>query len=158
MAVCKNGRFEEHANLYLTKVPNSFMGCPIKVEAAGIDHNVIITENYTHNDGSSVYKPTGLSVEILKLICEKISLTTMFLPPSLNMEIDSIVKEVSQLEECLSGVLTGVVPFMPVLVTSSFDATVPYTHLKLKCLFLVQKLFLEPKRFRQLSRCLCGWQ
>jgi uncharacterized membrane protein len=44
------------------------------------------------------------------------------------------VKEVSDVEEDLSDVVIGTIPFMPVVVTSSFDATIPYTHVHLKIL------------------------
>jgi hypothetical protein len=47
------------------------MGCPNKVGTVGIDPFVIMTENYTQNGGSIAYRVTGLSVEILQLVCEK---------------------------------------------------------------------------------------
>jgi hypothetical protein len=50
------------------------------------------------------------------------------------MELDLYIKEISDLEDGISDVLTGTVPLMPVLVTSSFDATIPYTFVKLKML------------------------
>jgi hypothetical protein len=46
-----NGRFSENADLYPEKVPKNFMGCTIKVGTVGIDPFVIMTENYTQNDG-----------------------------------------------------------------------------------------------------------
>ena len=58
-----NGRFLENAHLYPKK---NFMGCPIKVGTIGIDPSVIMTENYTQNDGSTAYKLTGLTDEIVK--------------------------------------------------------------------------------------------
>jgi len=123
-----NGRFSENANLYPEKVPTNFMGCPIKVGTVGIDPYVIMTENYTQNDGITEYRLTGLSVDILKLTCEKLNLTTIFLEPSLNMEMDSVVKGITELDDGLFDLLTGVVPLLPLVVTSSFDATIPYTH------------------------------
>ena len=93
-----------------------------------------MTENCTQNDGSTAYKLTGLSVEILKLVCEKMNLTTVFLPPSLNIELDSTFKKMVELDEGLSDVLTGVIPLMPLVVTSSFDATIAYLLLSLKML------------------------
>jgi hypothetical protein len=95
---------------------------------------VIITENYTQNDGRISYELTGLSVEIVQLVCEKMNLTTVFLAPSLNTEIDSYIKEVSELVAGSSDVLTGLVPLLPLVVKSSFDATITYTHLKVKML------------------------
>jgi hypothetical protein len=129
-----NGGFSENAHLYPSKVPKTFMGCPINVGALGIDPYVIITENYTQNDGRISYKLTGLSVEILKFVCEKMNLTTIFFPPSLNIEFNSLVKEIADVEDDLSDVLIGVIPLIPVIVTSSFDATIPFTIVELKML------------------------
>jgi len=133
-AIEHNGRFLENAHLYPAKVPKNFMGCPIKVGTVGIDPFVTMTENYAHSVGRIPYKLTGLSVELLKLVCEEMNLTTVFLIPSLNMELDSFVKEIDELDEGLSDVLTGVIPLIPLVLTSSFDATVPYTHTKVKML------------------------
>jgi len=127
-----SGRFSENAHLYPPKVPKNFMGFPIKIDTMGIDPNVIMTENYTQNDGSTHYELTGLSVEILKLVCEKMNLKTLFLPPSLNLELDSTLKKIVKLYGSLSDVLTGIFPLLPLVVTSPFDATIPYIHLNLK--------------------------
>jgi hypothetical protein len=101
-----NGRFSENANLYPEKVQKNFMGCPIKVGIVGMDPFVIMTENFTQKDGSTAYKVTGLSLDILQLVCEKMNLTTLFLSPSLNVEMNSFVKEVTELDEGISDVLT----------------------------------------------------
>jgi len=74
------------------------MRFPIKVGALGIDPCVIMRENCTQNDGRISYKLTGLAVEILEFVCEKMNLTTIFLPPSLNLEFDLLVKEISDVE------------------------------------------------------------
>jgi hypothetical protein len=110
------------------------MGCPIKLGTLGFDPYVIMTENYTQNDGSTAYKPTGLSVEILKPVCEKMNLTLVFLAPSLNVDNESAVKSLGDLDEGLSDVLSGTVPLLLVIVTSSFDATIPFTYVNVKML------------------------
>jgi hypothetical protein len=129
-----NGRFLENANLFPAKVPKIFMVCPIKVGTVGIDPFVIMTENYTENDGSIAYKLTGLTVDVIKLVCEKMNLTAIFLTPSLNMELDSGIEKLAELEEGISDVLTGMVPLLPLVVTSSFDAIIPYIHANVKIL------------------------
>jgi len=48
-----NVTFSHNADFYPAKVQNNFMGCPIKVGTLGIDPYVIMTENFTQNDGSS---------------------------------------------------------------------------------------------------------
>jgi hypothetical protein len=132
------------------------MGCPINVGKVGIDPFVIMTENYTQNDGGIGYKLTGLSAEILQLVCEKMNLTTVFLAPSINLEMDSYVKENSELDEGLSDVLTGVVPLLPLVVTSSFDATIPYTHVNVKMLVPCPKAIPRTEKISQLSGWLSG--
>jgi len=129
-----NGRFTGNAHLYPAKVPKNFMGCPIKSGILGIDPYVIMTENYTQTDGSTAYKLTGLSVEILKLVCEKMNLTTLFLAPSPNLDLDSFVNHREELDDGISDVLTGCIPLNLLFVTSSFDATIPYTFVNLKML------------------------
>jgi hypothetical protein len=129
-----NDRFLENAHLYPIKVPKNLMGCPIKVGTIGIDPCVIVTENYTKNDGSTAYKLTGLTVEVLKLVCEKMNLTAVFLPPSLNVNLDWGIKKIVELDESISDVVTGTIPLFPPVVTSSFDATIPYIYLDIKML------------------------
>jgi hypothetical protein len=55
----------------LCKLSKNFKCCPIKVGAVGIDPDVIMTEIYTQNYGRFSYMLTGLSVEIVHLVCEK---------------------------------------------------------------------------------------
>jgi len=104
------------------------MGCPIKIGAIGIDPYVM-TENYTQNDRRDSYKLTGLAVEILKFVCEKVKLTAISIPPTLNVELYSYVKTLGELDEGLSDVVTGVIFLIPIVVSSSFDTTIPYKQL-----------------------------
>ena len=129
-----NGRFSYNANLYPAKVPNDLMGCPVKVGTIGIDPLVVMTENFTQNDGSTGYKMTGFSVEILKWVCEKLNLTYVSLPPSLNIEHHSYTKTLTELNEGISEVLTGLVPLIPFIVMSYFDATIPYLPVNINIL------------------------
>jgi len=128
-----NGRFLEKAHLYPPKLPKYFMGCPIKCGTFGINPAMIMKENYTQNDCSTEYELTGLSVEILKFVCEKMNLITRFIATSLNFELDSFVTQIAELDNGLSDV-TGIVPLFPVFVKSSFDATIPYIHVNMKML------------------------
>jgi hypothetical protein len=127
-----NGRFAENADLYPTKVPKNFMGCPIKVGTIGIDPYVIITENYTQNYGSLAYRLTGFTVEILKFLCEEMNLTAFFLAPSLNLDFYSFASVKADLSDCISDVLTGTIPLVPAYVTAEYDATIPFMHESMK--------------------------
>ena len=127
-----NFTFSHNADLYPTKVPNDLMGCPIKVGTVGLDPYVIMTENFPQKFGSSANKLTGLSVEIIKYVCEKINLTYVFLPPSVSIEIESYAKALTELEERLSEVVTGMIPLSPVVLLSYFEATIPYLNVRFK--------------------------
>jgi hypothetical protein len=152
-----NGGFLENANLYPVKVPKNFMGCPIKVGTVEIDPSVIVTKNYTQNDGSTAYKITGLSVEILKFVCEKMNLTTIFLAPSQNLDSLSYGTAKTDLDEGISDVLTGILPLLPVFVTAYYDATIPYTHGSMKMLIPCPKAILgTQKLMTTFSVCLSG--
>jgi hypothetical protein len=128
------GTFLENMNLYPAKIPKSFARCPIKVATIGVDPQVILTENYTQNDGSTGYKVTGLSVDILVIVLQKMNLTTVFLPPEISTEADPYINVLSDLEDGLSDVATGAIPLVPVVLTSSYDATIPYARTEMKML------------------------
>jgi hypothetical protein len=137
-----NGRFSKNADLYPAKVPNNFMGCPVKFGTFGINPYVIMTENYTQNDSSTAYKITGLSVEILNLVFEKMNLTNFFLTPSRNLELGSFAKQIAELNNSISDVLTGIVPLFAGFVTSLFDATLPYIFYNMMMFVPCPKAFL----------------
>jgi cytochrome b561 len=125
-------KFSEYKNLYPTKVPNNFMGCSMNVGSAGISPSVIMTENNTHNNGCTLYKLTGLSVEIFQLVVKKMNLTACFHSPMLKLERDTGIQMAAELDEGLFYVLIGAIPLIPHVVTSSFEATIPYVHIDLK--------------------------
>ncbi|XP_021941935.1 uncharacterized protein LOC110840925 [Zootermopsis nevadensis] len=141
--VCEhNGRFSGDVNLYPERVPKDLMGCPIRVASVGIEPYLILTDNYTRNDGSVEYKLTGLSVEILRVVCKKMNLTTIFLSPSIGMKEGPYMKEASDLQDDISDVLTGVVPLLSHTMSSFFDPTIPYTHSEVKMLVPCPKQIL----------------
>jgi len=60
------------------------------------------------------------------------NLTTIFLAPSIDLDVDYFLKEFGDLEEGLSDVLTGFIPLIPSVLASSFDATITYEHISAK--------------------------
>jgi len=53
-------------------------------------------------------------------------LTYVFLPPSVNIEIETYLKAVINLNNGLSDVIAGIIPLSSVVLMSYFDATIPY--------------------------------
>jgi len=84
-----NVSFLRDTNFYPVKVPKDLMGFLIKLGTVAVDPYVIMTENVTQKNGSTAYKVTGISVEIIKYVSEWLNLTYVFLPPSGNIEPDS---------------------------------------------------------------------
>ena len=123
-----NGRFSENAHLYPSNDPKNFMGYPIKLATIVFKPYVITTRKHTQIDSSAAYELTGLSVDILKLVCEKMILTAAFLAPLQNTNLESSAKLLREIENGLSDVLTGIIPLMPLVVTSSVDPTIPYQY------------------------------
>jgi len=95
-----------------------------------MDPYVIVTDNYMQNDGSTAYKVTGLSVEILKAVCEKMNLTVNILAPQRPWTFEFF----SELLEGLTDVACGLIPLIPLVVTSSFDVTIPHLFGNVKML------------------------
>ena len=62
------------------------------------------------------------------------NLTIVFLAPSLNFDVESIVKSFGEIDDGLSDALSGSIPLLPLVVTSLFDATIPYMHFNIKVL------------------------
>jgi hypothetical protein len=60
------------------------------------------------------------------------NLTTLFLGASLNIELDSFLKLIAEIDDGISDALTGSVSLFPLLVTSSFVATIPYIPLNVR--------------------------
>ena len=71
-------------------------------------------------------KITGLWVDLLKFLCEKLHLSSVFHAPFLYMELYSFFKTTAELEEEVCGVVTGTVPLILLAVTSSYDATIAH--------------------------------
>jgi hypothetical protein len=129
-----NGRFSKNVNLFPQSVPKNLMGCSIRVGTIGPEPHVILTDNYTRNDGSIAHKLTGLSLEIFHLVCENMNLTMTFFPPSLSIEEDSYFRVMADLQVGISDVLTGSVPLIPLFLASSYDPTITYTYVDLRML------------------------
>jgi hypothetical protein len=74
------------------------------------------------------------------------NLTTIFFPPTLNVKLDSYTKTITELDEGLSDVLTGVLFLIPFFVSSSFETTIPYTQLKGNMLLPCPKAILGTEK------------
>jgi len=123
-----NGRFSENAHIYPAKVPRDFMRCPIKLSTIYFKPILFVTGKYSQNDGSTAYEVTGLSVEMFKSVCKKMNLTIVLPETQQILNSGNALNCIAEIEEGLSDVLIGPIPLMPVVVSSSFDATILYFY------------------------------
>ena len=122
------------------------MGLPFKLSLLTNDLGVNITENSTENDYRIARKAKYLEVEIVQIVCEKMNLTTIFLPPSTDFTIDSYLKEFGDLKEGFSDVLTGFIPLTSSVAISYFDFTIPYEYFGIKMFVPCPKAIPGPEK------------
>jgi len=126
-----NGFLKIMAN-YPANVPKDFMGWSIKLSTIYFKTILFVTGKYSQNDGSTAYEVTGLSVEMLKSVCEKMNLTNVLPETQQSLNSGNALKSIVEIEDGLSDVLIRPIPLMPVVVASSFDATIPYFYNTIK--------------------------
>jgi len=141
-----NGTFSENAHIYPAKVPKDFMGCPIKLCTIYFKPILFVRGKYSQNVGSTAYEVTGLSVEILKSVCKKMNLTTVLPETQHILNSETAVKCGGEIEDGLSDVLIGPIPLMPAVVSSSFDATIPYFYDTIKMFVPCPKAIPGPEK------------
>ncbi|PNF28759.1 hypothetical protein B7P43_G07002 [Cryptotermes secundus] len=115
------------SNLYQTKYPDNFLGCPFKVASIGVEPYVIAVEEIEQANRSSVPRLTGLAVEPLLLIAERINLTLIFLEPSFDLTLPSYWTQMSTLNDGTSDIAVGAIPLITVVAALS-DHTIPYLY------------------------------
>jgi hypothetical protein len=116
-----DGSLSSDKNLYQTKAPHNFQGCPIKVAS-------IATEPYVmRNDESSFLRPSGISVEPIVFTAEKLNITLIFLDPSSDFTLASCWKEFNKVNDGEADIIIGPIPYITTMA-DFFDPTIPYTY------------------------------
>jgi hypothetical protein len=123
-----NGIFCNKQNLFPHRLQKDLQNCVIRVATIGFHPFVTLLENHTTADGSGVYDVRGMSVEFIRLSFDKMNATAMFLPPSLDLSFEASYREVSNLMSRQSDILVGIVPLMPVVVTTFSEPSIPYIY------------------------------
>jgi hypothetical protein len=114
-------------NLYQTKIPQNFLGCPIKVASIATEPYVMVAEIPERNDGSSFLKPSGISVEPLIYTAEKLNITLIFLEPSFDLTLTSCWKQFNKVIDGEADILIGAIPYISTMA-DIFDPTIPYIY------------------------------
>jgi len=87
---------------------------------------VILIKKETEEDGSTVYDMGGLMVEYFRHSMKKITITVVFLEPSLDISFEAGMAEATKLTPGISDVLVGIVPLLPIVVTGMTEPSIPY--------------------------------
>ena len=124
----QNGTFIHNANLFPQKITEIFHGCQFRVGSAGIPPYLILTANSTDSDGNVVYKLGGLAVQNLLLAVDKMNVTVVFRKPLLGLDVEGSFREAGNLADGMYDIVIGPVPLIPVVVSSTFQPTIPYDY------------------------------
>ncbi|KAJ4431199.1 hypothetical protein ANN_19796 [Periplaneta americana] len=126
---CQSYRYpplSQEVDLFPTKNPEDYSGCPLKIGSIGIQPFVYLKENSTQIYGDASLKVEGMSVQQLLLPIEKMNLTPIFLPPILNLTMDGYLQIVAELTNGVSDIVTGALPLFPALISSDYEPTIPF--------------------------------
>ncbi|KAJ9595846.1 hypothetical protein L9F63_012969 [Diploptera punctata] len=114
-------------NMFTPKVPQDFMGFPIKVGTVGPEPYVIVKSNTT-TDGEKVeFQIGGLVVHLVNTIANKINITLLFNKPYIELGKDNFIKIMLDLINADIDIIAGIFPDVP-LVYSFADPTVRYLY------------------------------
>jgi hypothetical protein len=120
-----DGSLLHNRNLYQTKSPQNFLGCPINVSSVGVEPYVFAADGIEPSSGESIPRPTGLAIEPIILIAEKINLTLIFLEPCFVPTLDSYWSRINTIHDGTSNIAIGAIPLISV-VAQLCDYTIPY--------------------------------
>jgi hypothetical protein len=122
------GTFYNKRNLFPHKLQKDFQNCVIRLATIGINPFVILIENHTKTDVSTVYDVRGLSVQYILVSINKMNMTAVFHPPSLKLSLYTVITEVNTLISRQSDIIIGMVPMLPAVVTSFSEPSIPYVY------------------------------
>jgi hypothetical protein len=121
-----DGTFSKNQNLFPPRLQKDFQNCVIKVGTIGYSPFVILLGNHTETDGTEVYDVRGFSVEYARLCFSNMNLTAAFLPPPLDISLEATYREVGNLMSRQADILLGLVPLLPIIITSFSEPSISY--------------------------------
>jgi hypothetical protein len=123
----RNGSFERNTDLFPSKIPEDFMGCPIIISSIGFEPFVIAESNHTQEDGSTVYEVRGAFVEYFLMALERMNVSVIFRQPELEPSPNAFIKLLTDQVDRLSDITIGFVPVFPLVAIPGIIYTVPHS-------------------------------
>jgi hypothetical protein len=112
-----NGTFIHNAKVFPLKTTDNFHGCQIISASLGIPPYIILMGVSTDSDGNTVQHLGGLAVQNLLLAFDKMSVTVVFLKPSLRLAVMEVAYEKGNLVDRRSDIVIGVVTLQAVFLS-----------------------------------------
>jgi hypothetical protein len=123
----QNGSFQRNTNLFPPKIPQDFMGCPIRVSSIGFQPFVNLKSSHKRQDGSILYDVAGTYVEYFLIPMKKMNLSAKFLSPKLDPSPDAFMELLADQIDGVSDIIIGFVPLFPIVAIPETVYTVPHS-------------------------------
>lgn len=126
-----NGSFRSKVNLFPSKVPNNFRGCPLVI--APIERIPFVTPTNIHGDshGDTTYTYEGLEIEYVLLLTKAMNIAPIFLEPRVGDFVQIRLETFMEIAQGLVDITVGVHPLHLLLVRVG-DPIRPYFELTMR--------------------------
>lgn len=128
---CVSGGLLHNITYFPSKVPQDLIGCPIKASVSHTSPYVIMTHNNTEEGGNITYKYSGIEIEYLLILTEKMNLSLIYLPPYGYEFTDRLTNQLQDVKEGIADVTLGFCPLIPFFADFG-DPTIPYLYSSMK--------------------------
>ncbi|PSN57964.1 Ionotropic receptor 635 [Blattella germanica] len=121
------GQFSKGFNLLRYKVPGKFSGCPFLTMVVGPEPYVIITNNYTNENGEQVFEMEGLGAFLVNSFTNRYNFSSQFVPFNELREADVVFRGIQMFLNGKVNLVTGLVPIFTFFLPFG-EYTVPVTN------------------------------
>jgi hypothetical protein len=126
-----NGNFRTNVNLFPSKVPNNFHGCPLVIAPVERIPFVKLTNTHIDSRGDISYIYEGLEIEYVLLLTKAMNITPIFLEPRVGDFVQVRVETFMEIAQGLVDITVGVHPLHLLLVRVG-DPLWPYCELTMR--------------------------
>jgi hypothetical protein len=126
-----NGGFRRNVNLFPSKIPSNFRGCPLTIAPVTRIPFVKLTNMKTDPRGHTTYTYEGIEIEYVSLLSKAMNITPIFLEPRDGDFVQVRVETFMEIAQGLVDITVGVHPLHPLLVRVG-DPIRPYLELTMR--------------------------
>lgn len=126
-----NGSFRNKVNLFPSKVPSNFQGCPLVIAPVERIPFVKLINIHGDTDDDTTYTYEGLEIEYVLLLTKAMNITPIFLEPRVGDFVQIRVETFMEIAQGLVDITVGVHPLHLLLVRVG-DPIRPYYELTMR--------------------------